>query len=256
MLRDYEARLVDVKSVGDGLFHLTLRCPELASQAQPGNFAMFKTSTSSAPLLRRPLGILDADPSEGTFEILFRVIGEGTALLSQLREGEIIPVRGPAGGEFAKPVHERTLAVAGTLGVVPLLFMRSRYGAFGKFLLGVPNERWALFAGWVRMRVPELVVYSDDGSLGKKGFCTAGLDELEPGSVSIAACGPNIMMKTLYEKCGDKYDDIQVSLEKRMACGFGGCFGCVVDTTTGRRRVCVDGPVFQAKEVCWNELHL
>ncbi|MBO5493198.1 MAG: dihydroorotate dehydrogenase, partial [Pyramidobacter sp.] len=66
----------------------------------------------------------------------------------------------------------------------------------------------------------------------------------------------NPMMKALYNQYGTSCDDIQVSLEKRMGCGYGGCYGCVVDTTTGRRRICIDGPVFQAREVKWDELHL
>ena len=74
--------------------------------------------------------------------------------------------------------------------------------------------------------------------------------------VSIVCCGPNPMMKAAYVKYGSACDDIQVSLEKRMGCGMGGCYGCVIDTTTGRRRICIDGPVFKAEEVDWDALHL
>ena len=97
---------------------------------------------------------------------------------------------------------------------------------------------------------------SDDGSIGRRGFSIAGLEGQDLSDVSLACCGPNPMMKALYERYGAQCDDIQVSLERRMGCGMGGCFGCVVDTTTGRRRVCIDGPVFQAREVKWDELHL
>ena len=165
-------------------------------------------------------------------------------------------MRGPVGGAFAKAVHGRTIAVAGTLGVVPLMFLRERTGAFSKMCLGVGSAAWKDFADWVIERIPETELYSDDGSIGKKGFSIAGLEGIDLSDVSIVCCGPNPMMKAAYIKYGSACDDIQVSLEKRMGCGMGGCYGCVIDTTTGRRRICIDGPVFKAEEVDWDALHL
>ena len=160
------------------------------------------------------------------------------------------------GGAFRPFAHERVQAVAGTLGIAPLLFLRERLGGFEKLFLGVGNASWKDFADWVAARAPETVLYSDDGSIGRKGFSIAGLEGEDLSGVSLVCCGPNPMMKALYQKYGQACDDIQVSLEKRMGCGYGGCYGCVVDTVTGRRRICIDGPVFQAREVKWDELHL
>lgn len=256
MIRDVNARLAARERISDGIYHLTFECPEIAQSAAPGNFVLIKTTETTSPLLRRPLGILDASPENGTFEVLFRVVGEGTELLASASAGTSLSVRGPVGGSFSPAQNPRLWAVAGTLGIVPLLFLRSRLGGFERLLLGVPNGTWREFAAWVAERAPETELFSDDGSIGAKGFCIAGLEGHDLSGVSLVTCGPNPMMKALYALCGSSCGDIQVSLEKRMGCGMGGCFGCVVETKTGRRRVCVDGPVFQAREVEWNELHL
>jgi dihydroorotate dehydrogenase electron transfer subunit len=256
VIRDYQAPLLEKEEVSLGIWHLTLKCPSIAKEARPGNFILLKVSGGSAPLLRRPLGVLETDPARGTFGVLFRVVGAGTELLSQMAPGQMLSVRGPVGGQFGPFQHEKVWAVAGTLGVVPLLFLRQSRGAFDKMFLGVGNAEWRPFTEWVASHAPEMELFSDDGSLGKKGFAIDGLKGQAMGDVSLAVCGPNPMMKALYGQYGTQCDDIQVSLERRMGCGMGGCFGCVVDTATGRRRVCIDGPVFQAREVKWDELHL
>ena len=256
VIRDYQAPLLEKEEVSPGIWRLSLECPSIAREAKPGNFVLLKVSGGSAPLLRRPLGVLEADAGRGTFGVLFRVVGAGTELLSKMVPGQTLSVRGPVGGQFGPFQHEKVWAVAGTLGVVPLLFLRQSRGAFDKMFLGVGNAEWRPFTEWVRARAPEMELFSDDGSLGKKGFAIDGLKGQTMGDVSLAVCGPNPMMKALYGQYGTQCGDIQVSLERRMGCGMGGCFGCVVDTATGRRRVCIDGPVFQAREVKWDELHL
>ena len=256
VIRDYQAPLLAKEEVSPGIWRLSLECPPIAREARPGNFVLLKAVSSSAPLLRRPLGVLETDAEKGTFGVLFRVVGAGTELLSGMAPGQILSVRGPVGGQFGPFEHGRVLAVAGTLGVVPLLFLRQARGAFDKLFLGVGYAGWRPFAEWVRARAQEMELFSDDGSLGKKGFAIDGLKDQALEDVSLAVCGPNPMMKALYGQYGARCADIQVSLERRMGCGMGGCFGCVVDTETGRRRVCIDGPVFQAREVKWDELHL
>ncbi|MCR5346482.1 MAG: dihydroorotate dehydrogenase [Fretibacterium sp.] len=256
VIRDYQAPLAAKEEVSPGIWHLTLECPPIAREARPGNFVLIKVSGGTAPLLRRPLGVLEADAERGTFDVLFRVVGEGTELLSETASGQTLSVRGPVGGQFGPFRHKEVWAVAGTLGVVPLLFLRQSLGAFGRMFLGVGSAEWRPFTEWVASRAPEMELFSDDGSIGKKGFAIDGLKGQSLAEVSLAVCGPNPMMKALYGQYGTLCDDIQVSLERRMGCGMGGCFGCVVDTETGRRRVCIDGPVFQAREVKWDELHL
>ena len=256
MIRDYDSRLEEREEISPGIWRMIFQCPQIAAEAQPGNFVLFRTSSCTAPLLRRPLGILDAEAKAGTFEVLFRVVGQGTELLACGREGDVFSVRGPVGGSFKPLKYRRVWAVCGTLGIAPLLYLRKKLGRFEELFLGVGNASWKPFARWVAAEAPEMTLYSDDGSIGRKGFSIAGLEGRDLSGVSVVCCGPNPMMKALYEKYGSQCDDLWVSLEKRMGCGMGGCFGCVVDTATGRRRVCIDGPVFRAGEVKWNELHL
>ncbi len=254
MIRDYSAPVTSVEEIGEEIYHMTLHCPPIAQEAAPGQFVMIRPGEGSAPLLRRPLGILAASEEKGTFDVLFRQVGLGTAMLAQIQPGQLLQVRGVAGKGFSVPKNKRLWAVAGTLGVVPLLFLRQRLGGFEKFLLGLPGEKWAPFANWIASLVPEIELYSEDGTLGRRGVSVDGLKGQDLRSISLAVCGPNPMMKALYKLYGDQCDDIQISLERRMACGFGGCYGCVTDTAGGRCRVCADGPVFQAKEVLWDEL--
>ena len=256
MIRDYTSPLLAKEEVSPGIWHLKFQSPEIAAAARPGNFILIKTAEGTAPLLRRPLGILDADAEAGTVEVLFRVVGRGTDLLARSVVGKGYSIRGPVGGCFKDFKHENVWAVAGTLGIAPLMFLRKELGKFGELFLGVGNATWKPFADWCAERAPELTLYSDDGSIGCKGFSITGLEGRDLSDVTIVCCGPNPMMKALYAQYGASCDDILVSLEKRMGCGMGGCYGCVIDTVTGRRRVCIDGPVFRAEEVKWDELHL
>ncbi len=256
MIRDHDSRLAAKEEVSPGVWRLAFECPQIAAAAAPGSFVLVRPGGTTAPLLRRPFGVLGADASSGTVEVLFRVVGAGTEIIAGARRGQIFSLRGPSGGGFGPFAHPRVWAVAGTLGVAPLLFLRSSLGGFEKLFLGVGDAGWKGFADWVKARAPEMTLYSDDGSIGRKGFSIDGLEGEDLSGVSLACCGPNPMMKALYRKYGSLCDDIRVSLEKRMGCGYGGCFGCVVDTVAGRRRVCVDGPVFQAREVKWDELRL
>ena len=159
MIRDYDSLIVFSEEISKGIWHMKLECPQIASSALPGNFVLLSPSRTSAPLLRRPFGVLSADKDAGTIEILYRVVGGGTKLISDISAGEKISVRGPVGGAFGKYAHSTAIAVAGTLGVVPLMFLRERTGAFAKMCLGVGNASWKDFADWVISRVPETELY-------------------------------------------------------------------------------------------------
>ncbi|MCI6259844.1 MAG: FAD-binding oxidoreductase, partial [Pyramidobacter sp.] len=146
LIRDYDSRLLAKEQVAPDIWHLTFACPEIAENVRPGNFVLLKTASGSAPLLRRPLGILNADLEKGTIETLFRVVGQGTALLAQAAPETSLSVRGPVGGQFGPFRHEKVWAVAGTLGIAPLLFLRRRLNAFDRLFLGVGNALWRSFA--------------------------------------------------------------------------------------------------------------
>ena len=117
-----------------------------------------------------------------------------------------------------------------------------------------------MFHKYIIQAVPELQyfpgvdLYSDDGTAGTKGTVLSGLPDTLPGDTELWACGPQGMLRAIAAKYPRDGGRILAALESRMACGMGGCLGCVIPTVSGNRRVCVDGPVFTAEEVKWNEL--
>lgn len=255
-MKDYNAAVVEQQAIGADVFLLKLHCPSVALEARPGQFVLLRVAEGSSSLLLRPLGICGTDEKQGTFDLLYRRVGFGTSQFSRWEPGQSLRLRGPVGHSFAPAKYAKRQAVVGTLGLAPLLLLRQKTGPFDKLLLGVPDGTWRPFAQWVQQQIPETELYCDTGEIGHKGYSIDGLKGQDLSHTSLVACGPNPMMKALFQVYGNHCDDIQVSLEKRMGCGMGGCFGCVVNVTTGRRRVCVDGPVWQAREVAWNELHL
>lgn len=241
---DYSAILTSVELIGEDVVYLRAVCPEIAASVEPGQFILLRDpSWGLDPLLMRPFAVAGVVGDE--IEILLQVVGRGTKMLSERSPGDPLIVRGPMGRGFSAP-EAAPVYVAGTLGSAPLLFARDRFGA-GRFILGVPGSSWAPFVRWLQERCPEVEVFSDDGSLGEKGNALKGLT---PGDdVSVMACGPGPMMAAMVPL---NLKDCQISMESRMACGMGACSGCVIDTKSGKKRVCADGPVFQVQEVVWN----
>lgn len=146
------------------------------------------------------------------------------------------------------------ILAGGAVGAAPLLFALERLGGrTERAVMGVAGRGWEDFASWLMDVFPALELYSDDGTLGIQGTVLSGLPEELPGNTEIWACGPEGMLRALAGRFPADGERIRVALEARMACGMGGCLGCVIPTRSGQKRVCVDGPVFAASEVLWNE---
>lgn len=245
-MRDYHVEVCGQERCGPGVWYLEVK--GTVPQMHPGQFCLLSVPGKDL-ILPRPFGVVEQKGDKLAF--LYRVVGEGTQRLSKMTHGEALTLRGPAGSSFQHS-QKLTYGVAGTLGIAPLLFWRNTLGAFEKLFFGVPNKDWEPFARWLQARVPELVLYSDDGSIGLKGSCLCGLAGC-PTESHFVACGPNGMLKAMATllPSGSSWE---VSLERRMGCGFGGCHGCVVPLKSGSKRLCVDGPVLSGQEVCWDEL--
>lgn len=242
---DFDGILTEVRRIGGNVLSFRILCPHIAGAVEPGQFVFIRDPLWGLdPFLMRPFAV--SGVFGGNIEVVFQIAGKGTSMLSRKSEGESLTVRGPAGHGFLPPVS-RPVYLAGTLGAAPLLFARERFGP-GKFVLGVPDAGWSRFFDWAADRCPELELFSDDGSVGKRG---TPLDAVDPGrkGISIMACGPAPMLRAISEL---NPEDCQVSMESRMACGIGACSGCVVETVNGLRRVCVDGPVFRLEEMVWH----
>jgi dihydroorotate dehydrogenase electron transfer subunit len=240
---------------------------DLVRDARAGQFVLVFPPRDSI-LLGRAFAI--AESGEGSFAVWYMVFGRGTRALTELKPGDTVRARGPLGNSFPEPEAGTHLhVVMGAVGAAALTLddiqqvghrqadkTQTRDGQT-ELYLGVPDGSWRPFVEMLSQRVAgrgrqSLRVFSEDGSLGKKGDV---LSEL-PGELSLSdrvwGCGPYGMMKTLASRYGKRQSQVFLSLDAKMACGYGGCLGCAVDTIYGKKRACSDGPVFRADEVIWD----
>ncbi len=211
---------------------------------------MVRIGPDHDPLLRRPFSIHDRFGR--TVRLLFKIVGRGTARLADKRPGQKVDLLGPLGQGFPE-VEGSTLLIGGGLGVAPLLFLakeRRREDQL-RLRLGAARQRelWSLHE--FRSLEIEARFFTEDGSLGHKGLVTAGLAaELKKKPAIVYACGPEGMLKEVALAAAQAGVKCYFSLERRMACGLGACLGCAVEARGGGvRRVCQEGPVFEAGEV-------
>ena len=190
---------------------------------------------------------------DGTLDFMLESIGPGTQRLAELRPGEGLALLGPLGIGFdvqaATAPGARALLVGGGIGAAPLVALQDELGAHARVLLGFRSAAHAEAAGLFFAGDP--LVVTDDGSVGRKAFVTELLrEELdEDPRVTVFACGPPPMLEAVRALCAERDVPAQLALESGMACGYGACFGCVVPTKDGYKRLCVDGPVLDGAEL-------
>jgi len=239
---------------------LWLRCPEIARVAKPGQFIMVCASPAKCTL-PRPFSVHQVN---GDYIALFYAVWEngiGTSWLSQRTRGETVHLFGPLGNGFSiNPNAKNLLLVAGGLGIAPLYFLADRAMKDGRkvrLLYGTANAN--RYPEKDLPRGVELISVTEDGAVGKKGMVTDLLPELAEAADQIFVCGQMAMYRAMVLKKNElKLDGkpVQVSLEVRMGCGLGVCYGCTVKTKAGPRQACKDGPVFNLDDVLWEELVL
>ncbi|WP_018084914.1 dihydroorotate dehydrogenase electron transfer subunit [Desulfurispora thermophila] len=270
--------VLEHRAVGPACFELTLLAPPIAAAARPGQFVHLscRAAGSYDPLLRRPLSIFAADGQRGTVSLLYRTEGRGTAWLAALPAGARVDVLGPLGHGFdlAKAGAGRpALLVAGGMGVAPLHFLACKLKNQPEpveiiFFYGAGEKNQLLLLDRLSVLASELIISTDDGSLGQAGPVTEPLAAYLSGRPAgvIYSCGPRPMLAAVAE-LATRYDlPCEVSLEEKMACGVGACLGCACRTyrVAGRTNtsgeageaeqppyslVCTDGPVFDARVV-------
>lgn len=246
---------------------LRVRAAEIALSATPGQFVHVRCTDRWDPLLRRPLSIArvwdngEAGHAE-EFALLVEVVGRGSAVLAACRTGDQLDLLGPLGRGFAlHPKARQILLVAGGVGIAPLLALAEEALAhdLSVTLLFGARTGAKVFPPALVPPAVEYVVLTEDGSLGRRGLVTEALPEYLPWADQLFTCGPEPMLcaiaRALYRQSWGlpsvSPSLAQVSLERHMGCAMGACYGCVVDTASGRERVCRDGPVFDLFEVKW-----
>jgi dihydroorotate dehydrogenase electron transfer subunit len=285
-----KARILYNKRTRKDYYEIALSAPQIAKSALPGQFVNIKVTDGLEPLLRRPLSIHRVSyksqiPRQRSKEkkyivILYEAVGKGTEILSQKKAGEYLDVIGPLGKgfDFQTPCPKpRTLIlVSGGMGSAPLVFLAEKLAyrkdkrelrLSAKVLIGAKTKDDILCEKEFKELGCEIKIATDDGSRGFKGKVTELLKSILPLTISnkplvIYACGPSPMLKEISSISKGQGIPAQVSLEAHMACGIGACMGCVVKVTglrsqvTGQfeyKRVCKEGPVFEANEIVWED---
>lgn len=253
---DAVATVVANDQVAPSVYLVTLECPEVAASVRPGQFVQLLIAADRPRILRRPFSVYQVDGD--TLEILYQVVGTGTAELTTLVEGAEVRVLGPLGTGWTVPQStSRALLVTGGLGAAPLAMLARELTEAGvevHVAMGAPTAVRLVGSGPYVDSACRLNVSTDDGSAGRQGYCTELAAELLDTFHFdyVATCGPEPMQRIVADLAAEAGVPCEVSLERRMACGIGACLSCVVSTVDGLRKACVDGPVFDARKVVWD----
>jgi dihydroorotate dehydrogenase electron transfer subunit len=238
-------------------FLLEFMASEELPDMLPGQFVQVLVKNSPSTFLRRPFSIHSQNRGENTFQLLIQIKGEGTRHLSTISKGEKLNLIFPLGNSFSLPPAPEVLLVGGGCGVAPLLFLAQflvKSGFKPEILTGWKSGK-DIFGIGEYQRCGKVHIATEDGTEGEKGLVTGHsvfTKDLEKYSF-IYCCGPDKMMRAVASIAGSHNIGCEVSLENTMACGFGVCLCCVTPTVHGNQRVCVEGPVFNTKELGWHK---
>lgn len=275
-----EGELVATEAFPGDQFIMRIRAPKCAAAARPGSFVHIQCD--DAVPMRRPLSIMRV--VDGCIDVLYKIVGEGLHLLAAKRPGDTISVLGPIGQPFSVSAERpNCLLIGGGVGIPPMVFLAEtlqdkRWNPLAIFGSEIPFPfelaKSAIATPWLDDDVLSSMPFLEKRgipsrltSLAEYQGCFRGyvtdlaekwlnsLDAAELGKVEVFACGPTLMLKAV-AALAEKYSlPCQVSLEEFMACAVGGCAGCAVEISTddgaAMKRVCVDGPVFDAATVAW-----
>lgn len=250
--------VVSQKQIGTGIYDLTIQTKEIAAAAKAGQFVSVYSNDASK-LLPRPISLCGIDRKAGTLRLVYRVTGEhtGTEEFSRLQAGDTMKIMGPLGNGFTVEKGKKAFLIGGGIGVPPMLQLAKEmkdagenfqivmgYRDAGTFLLNEFKEQGESF------------VATEDGSVGTKGNVLDAIRENHLDADVIYACGPTPMLRALKAYAEEQNMTCYVSMEERMACGIGACLACVCNSTdkdahsnVKTKRICKEGPVFNAKEV-------
>ena len=257
---------------------ITLESKEIADSTRPGQFVHLSVSGMLA--MRRPISVMSVDTDNGTFDLLYKIVGEGTKQLADRKIGDVLSVIGPIGNGFELTDRKIPLLIGGGVGMPPMIAIAQKikdnayynpyvilgsevpfpFEASQSSLSGFNSSSFHTMPLLEEWRVPCGLASLQDYEGVYKGYVTdlarEYLDSLSTSDlkeVEIFTCGPNPMLEAVSKLANEYNLPCQASLEEYMACAVGGCAGCVVEVATkngpAMKRVCVDGPVFDAKTV-------
>lgn len=253
MSRKFEemVTVVSQKEIGTGIFDLVIKTENIAKEAKAGQFVSVYSNDGSR-LLPRPISLCGIDKEAGTLRLVYRVAGKGTDEFSKLVPGDKVKVLGPLGNGF--PIlDKKAFLIGGGIGIPPMLQLAKELNCQKTAVLGYRDE---LFLLEDFEKVCDTYVATEDGSAGTKGNVLDAIRQNALEAEVIYACGPTPMLRALKAFAEEQDMICYVSMEERMACGIGACLACVCKsnekdehTNVNNKRICKEGPVFDAREV-------
>lgn len=254
----YDFHVRSNEAVGRDVFRMVMESPVLAGKLAPGQFMNIAVPGDASHIVRIPLSFSGADSDAGTIELVYAVVGEGTRRLSKMGAGSGSTVVGPCGNGWRIAPGGRALAVAGGVGAPPVIAAARSLVAAGRdvdVILGAQTKDRLWGEKDARdLGASDVVVTTDDGSYGRRGFATQAMEDLlaQRDYDLVVTCGPSVMMAGVARLAEGAHVACQASLERMMTCGFGACSTCnVAMRAGGYKSCCMDGPVFDAEEVAW-----
>jgi len=244
--------LEEILELNHHIYLLKVFSPELTSIIKPGQFLNIRVSERVFPLLRRPFSVCDVEGDH--LYLMFNIMGEGTSILAHKPIGSTLDILGPLGNGFKLDGnYETAVIVAGGLGAAPFPYVTRILNGKKNILSFIGGRTRDDVITYNLKNVKEA---SNDGSLGFKGnvvqLLENNLELLKSNKIKIFSCGPTVMLRALKEFCLKHNFECEVSTECAMACGFGICQGCPIESTTEKDKyllVCKDGPVFNIRDV-------
>ncbi len=249
-MKQYFGEITENKRITKSTFIISCRIDELASSIKPGQFCNIKVSDTYIPLLRRPFSVSDVNKDIVSFMV--SIHGKGTEMISQKRIGEKLDILGPLGNSFNLDENfDVALIVSGGIGIAPFPYLLKK----------LKHKQILSFFGFrteneiINIGISNPLISTDDGSFGIKGnvidLLIQNVGKIKSNNSKIFACGPNPMLKAVQEFCKNYNINGEISTESAMACGFGICQGCPIETHEENKYklICKDGPIFNVKEV-------
>lgn len=245
---DETVTILENQKINKKYYKLIFQSKKLSEAVFPGQFINVNLNDPFLdPFLRRPFSYYRI--VQDKIEMMYEILGRGTALLSYKKKGEKLLMAGPLGKPFSQkiPKNKKRILIAGGVGVPPMVFLAETVGA-DYLLLGTKSKAEVLPKKELAEVKAKVLYSTNDGSYGTQGFVTVLLEEIlkkeKPENLFIQTCGPNIMMQAVMKIASNRGIEGEASIDKTMACGVGACLGCMVMTRDGWQTSCVQGPVF------------
>lgn len=248
------AKIIENKKIATDVYSMWIESDEIVSKAKAGQFISVYCNDKSR-LLPRPISICQIDKENSKLRIVYRILGQGTREISEMKAGDVVKVMGPLGNGYDSFENKTVILIGGGIGIPPMLELARAHKDIANVII-VAGYRDELFLTEELAECGKLYIATEDGSTGTKGTVIDAIKENDIKGDIICSCGPTPMLKAVKDYAINNNMPCYISLEERMACGIGACLACVCKSkdkdehsNVNNKRVCKDGPVFNALEV-------